>query len=118
MHEGHLTGAGDTVRNGEPVAWLRTSGAGSPVITEDFLKCYPTHRADFQTPLYALDIEVLRTVWRELDGGNGDGPDHDHAEPGIWDDGNGKLSGQPCKWCATWRKFTAIVRDTGRKGGA
>lgn len=36
------------------VAWLRTSGEGSPVITEKFLKSLPVYRSDFEVPCYKL----------------------------------------------------------------
>lgn len=34
----------------------------------------------------------------------GNAPGHGHETPGIWDDDNGPLAGQPCKWCATWKR--------------
>ena len=37
----------------EPVAWLRTSGIGSPVVTNEMFNAYPEMRLNFQTPLYA-----------------------------------------------------------------
>ena len=37
----------------EPVAWLRTSGTGSPVVTEALLAEMPEMRWNFQQPLYA-----------------------------------------------------------------
>jgi hypothetical protein len=36
----------------EPVAWLRTSGTGSPVVTEELLVEMPEMRWNFQQPLY------------------------------------------------------------------
>jgi hypothetical protein len=36
----------------EPVAWLRTSGIGSPVVTNEMFNAYPEMRLNFQTPLY------------------------------------------------------------------
>ena len=36
----------------EPVAWLRTSGTGSPVVTEALLIEMPEMRWNFQQPLY------------------------------------------------------------------
>ena len=36
----------------EPVAWMRTSGTGSPVVTEALLVEMPEMRWNFQQPLY------------------------------------------------------------------
>jgi hypothetical protein len=36
----------------EPVAWMRTSGTGSPVVTEELLIAMPEMRWNFQQPLY------------------------------------------------------------------
>ena len=36
----------------KPVAWLRTSGTGSPVVTEELLIDKPELRFEFGTPLY------------------------------------------------------------------
>jgi hypothetical protein len=36
----------------EPVAWMRTSGTGSPVVTEALLAEMPEMRWNFQQPLY------------------------------------------------------------------
>jgi hypothetical protein len=36
----------------EPVAWMRTSGTGSPVVTEELLAEMPEMRWNFQQPLY------------------------------------------------------------------
>jgi hypothetical protein len=36
----------------EPVAWLRTSGIGSPVVTNEMFNAYPEMRWSFETPLY------------------------------------------------------------------
>ena len=36
----------------EPVAWMRTSGTGSPVVTEALLIEMPEMRWNFQQPLY------------------------------------------------------------------
>ena len=36
----------------EPVAWMRTSGTGSPVVTEELLAEMPEMRWNFQKPLY------------------------------------------------------------------
>jgi hypothetical protein len=36
----------------EPVAWMRTSGTGSPVVTEELLVEMPEMRWNFQQPLY------------------------------------------------------------------
>jgi hypothetical protein len=36
----------------KPVAWLRTSGTGSPVVTEALLIEMPEMRWNFQQPLY------------------------------------------------------------------
>ena len=36
----------------KPVAWLRTSGTGSPVVTEELLVEMPEMRWNFQQPLY------------------------------------------------------------------
>jgi hypothetical protein len=36
----------------EPVAWMRTSGTGSPVVTEELLVEMPDMRWNFQLPLY------------------------------------------------------------------
>ena len=36
----------------EPVAWMRTSGTGSPVVTEELLVAMPEMRWNFQQPLY------------------------------------------------------------------
>ena len=38
-------------KNAKPVAWLRTSDVGSPVVTEEFLEKFPEHRGYFGTPL-------------------------------------------------------------------
>lgn len=39
----------------EPVAWLRTHGDGTPVISEDFLRMFPAHRHDFEIPCVRQD---------------------------------------------------------------
>ena len=39
----------------EPAAWLRTNGAGTPVITEAFLRSFPSHRRDFADGLFTAD---------------------------------------------------------------
>jgi hypothetical protein len=39
----------------EPVAWLRTQGTGSPVITEDFLRTFSAWRGDFEDGLHTAD---------------------------------------------------------------
>ena len=36
----------------KPVAWMRTSGTGSPVVTEELLVEMPEMRWNFQQPLY------------------------------------------------------------------
>jgi hypothetical protein len=36
----------------EPVAWMRTSGTGSPVVTKELLAEMPEMRWNFQQPLY------------------------------------------------------------------
>jgi hypothetical protein len=54
----------------EPVAWMRTSGTGSPVVTEALLVEMPEMRWNFQQPLYTTppqrkpltDEEVLRLL--------------------------------------------------------
>lgn len=35
----------------DAVAWLRTSGTGSPVCTEEFLKAHPEYRDEYEQPL-------------------------------------------------------------------
>ena len=55
---------------GEPVAWMRTSGTGSPVVTEELLVEMPEMRWNFQQPLYttpqqrtAAEGEDIRRAW-------------------------------------------------------
>ena len=55
----------------EPVAWLRTSGIGSPVVTNEMFNAYPEMRLNFQTPLYThpqrtwvgLTDEEISQLW-------------------------------------------------------
>lgn len=37
---------------GKPIAWLRTEGLGSPVVTADYLEKFPQERSMFGVPLY------------------------------------------------------------------
>lgn len=55
-------------------------------------------------------LALLRKIHAELDEGDGEAPGHGHQRPGVWDSDNGELAGKPCKWCATWREVTALVR--------
>jgi hypothetical protein len=60
----------------EPVAWMRTSGTGSPIVTEDLLVEMPEMRWNFQQPLYTTppqrtwvgltdeDLKLLSAEWR------------------------------------------------------
>ena len=41
----------------EPVAWMRTSGTGSPVVTEALLAEMPEMRWSFQQPLYTTPTQ-------------------------------------------------------------
>ncbi len=60
-----------------PVAWLRTAGTGSPVVTNEFIHTFPEHGIYFSEPLYTADqlreaqVKVLREAAKEaaLDGG-------------------------------------------------
>lgn len=56
--------------------------------------------------------DVMRAVFAEMearDGHRGNAPGHAHEVPGIWDDDNGDLAGQPCAWCALWNKAAAML---------
>jgi len=63
----------------EPVAWLRTSGTGSPVVTEELLVEMPEMRWNFQQPLYTAppqrtwvgltDEEINKIRWDWVDSG-------------------------------------------------
>ena len=50
----------------KPVAWLRTAGTGSPVVTNEFIHTFPEHGIYFSEPLYTADqlreakVEALR----------------------------------------------------------
>ena len=37
---------------GEPVAWMRSEGVGSPIVTEELCQKYPEYRLFFTVPLY------------------------------------------------------------------
>lgn len=62
-------------------------------------------------PLSDEDKAILEAVHRELDDQDysGDAPGHSHRIPGIWDSDNGDKAGEPCAWCLTWKKFTALI---------
>lgn len=66
--------------------------------------------------------EILEAVVREMPQkhvrGDGNAPGHGHTKPGIWDDDNGALAGQPCAWCLTWNKATAAIASAAGKEGA
>ena len=47
----------------KPVAWMRTSGTGSPVVTEALLIEMPEMRWNFQQPLYATSPQ---RTWQGL----------------------------------------------------
>ena len=62
----------------EPVAWMRTSGTGSSVVTEELLVEMPEMRWNFQKPLYTtppqrkpLTDEEIKIIWRDIDGSDG-----------------------------------------------
>lgn len=59
--------------------------------------------------------DMLRAVVEQLSGRQirsiGDAPGHSHDRPGIWDDDNSELSGQPCAWCALWKEAVALQRE-------
>ena len=75
-------------------------------------------RAPIAQPLSEQDLAILEAVRRELGGSNGRGnaPGHGHSVIGIWDSDNGAKSGEPCAWCLTWQKFTALIDAHGIKG--
>lgn len=41
---------------------------------------------------------------------HGNSPGHGHAVPGVWDDDNGDMAGQPCEQCAEWCEFIAALQ--------
>jgi hypothetical protein len=49
-----------TDENAEPVAWMRSGGAGSPVVTEEFLRAHPEYRHEYVLPLYAAPTQPQR----------------------------------------------------------
>ena len=58
--------------------------------------------------------DLLKEIFRHYEAArlpDGNAPGHHHVVPGIWDDDNGKLSGQPCEWCATWTRVTDALRS-------
>ena len=55
----------------EPVAWLRTSGIGSPVVTNEMFNAYPEMRWSFETPLYTHPpqrtwVDLTSEDWNEI----------------------------------------------------
>ena len=59
--------------------------------------------------------DLLKEIFRHYEADRlpaGNAPGHQHIVPGIWDDDNGKLSGQPCEWCATWTRVTDALRTS------
>ena len=56
---------------GEPVAWMRTSGTGSPVVTEELLAEMPEIRWNFQQPLYTTpqpkQEQGKPVAWMDID---------------------------------------------------
>lgn len=54
---------------------------------------------------------VIRELPRNLRGDRGNAPGHGHRIPGVWDNDNGSLSGQPCAWCMAWNKAKAHASD-------
>ena len=59
--------------------------------------------------------EIVRALMRELPrnlrGDRGNAPGHSHLIPGVWDNDNGSLSGQPCAWCMAWSKAKAYASN-------
>lgn len=51
------------------VAWLRTSGTGSPVLTAEFLKSFPSHKHCFERPLVELSMATaeINNLKAEID---------------------------------------------------
>jgi len=49
-------------REQEPVAWLRTSGIGSPVVTNEMFNAYPEMRWSFETPLYTHPSQPAKPI--------------------------------------------------------
>lgn len=79
----------------------------------------PSDEADCSTEAAVLGtggmVDIFAAVFREIEEQNGcdDGnaPGHGHEIPGIWDDDNGKLAGQPCAWCALWNRAKAMIAE-------
>ena len=70
----NLVAAKALAQTQEPVAWMRTSGTGSPVVTEELLVEMPEMRWNFQKPLYTtppqrtwvgLTEEEIKPCWYE-----------------------------------------------------
>ena len=44
-------------------------------------------------------------------------PRHAHAKPGIWDEDNGALAGEPCQWCAFLERAKQALAKAKEVGG-
>ena len=54
----------------------------------------------------ALLIEVHDYLESDrVDRHDDNAPGHCHGSPGIWD-----ATGEPCEWCATWRRVREYVK--------